>query len=463
MFESKLFELYQRLEKKERRNFKKWLYSPLHNEHRDVQKLFEFIENRYNWNALTLQKERAWEYIYAEKLYNDNRLRYIMALALEVLTNFVGYNQSIKDGFVQQKNKIEALKAKKLPKQTKKPLQKAEKILQNNYQDADFHYQKYQLEELKFELEGTTDRTRSTNIAVIAAQTTLFFMITTLRYACIALSHKNIKNTDYDFDMLDIVLKKIEQQEKYQRHIILMLYYHGYHTLKGNEKSFLALKNYLHNVTLPIEDKERREVLLMGINYGIKQLNTGDSYFIRETFEWYRTGIKRKLLLKEEQLSLFAYSNIIALGLNLKEFEWVEQFIHQYTTFLDAQNQDNYQHYNLAKLNFAKGDLNQAMQSLIQAEYDDLLLNIESKVLLLKIYYQEGYYDALDALLDSFRIFLGRKKVLSYHKENYLNLIFMTRRMLNINSSKKAIEKLKKKIEETQPLTEKKWLLEQLV
>ncbi len=102
------------------------------------------------------------------------------------------------------------------------------------------------------------------------------------------------------------------------------------------------------------------------------------------------------------------------------------------------------------------------MELLATVEYDDVLLNIGAKVLLLKIYYQEGYWDSLEALLDSFRIFLGRKKMLSYHKENYQNLITLTKRLAYLPTDKKATAQLREKIQQTTPLTERAWLLAQL-
>lgn len=462
MLQSKLINCYQKLDKKELRSFKKWLYSPLHNEHKEVQQLFDFIQTRYNITALTLQKERAWEYLYPDTLYDDARIRYLMSLALDVLLNFVGYYWATQDQFELQKNKIQYLQDKKLLKETKKPFQKAQQLLGLPYGNAYYHYQKYELEELTFELAGTTDRTRSTNISAITANATLSFMITTLRYACIALSHQNIKKADYSIDMLEEILLKISANPLYQEHPILMLYYHGYYTLLGQKENFLKLKDYLQNKDFGIQEKERREVLLMGINYSIKQLNTGHTAAIREAFEWYRFGLQQSLLLENNQLSLFAYSNIVALGLNLKEFDWTADFINEYSPFLVSDNRANYQQYNTAKLHFVQGDLNKAMQLLTQVEYDDLLLHIAAKVLLLKIYYQLNYYDALEALLSSFRIFLGRKKVLSYHKQNYLNLIAFTKKILQLQHSKEDVILLRSKIEAAQPLTEKKWLLAQL-
>ncbi len=260
-----------------------------------------------------------------------------------------------------------------------------------------------------------------------------------------------------------MVLTTIEENwAHYQEEQVLMLYYHGYYTLLEKEASFLALQAYWQVLDDRLAEQEKRELLLLGINYCIKQLNMGRQDYIRKGFEWYRLGLKRGLLQEEGRLSLFAYSNMVALGLNLKEFDWVEQFLETHSQHLPPTHQANYQQYNRAKLAFAKGDFSTTMQLLATAEYDDVLLNIGAKVLLLKIYYQEGSWEALEALLDSFRVFLSRKKMLSYHKKNYQNLIALTKRLAYLPNNKTAVEQLRQKIEQTEPLTERAWLLEQL-
>ena len=160
----------------------------------------------------------------------------------------------------------------------------------------------------------------------------------------------------------------------------------------------------------------------------------------------------------DDQLSVFAYNNIISLGLELGELEWLEYFIATFTQYLPTNTQENLQHFNIARLLFYKGDYKRARELLMQTEYEDILLNIGAKVMLLKIYYHEEELELLDALLDSFRIFLGRKKVLTYHKSHYMNLVKYTKKILQTID----VKSLKKEIENTSHLAEKKWLLEQL-
>jgi len=83
--------------------------------------------------------------------------------------------------------------------------------------------------------------------------------------------------------------------------------------------------------------------------------------------------------------------------------------------------------------------------------------------MLLIIYYEQESFQALDALLDSFRVFIHRKKVMGYHKANYLNLISMTKKLMQLPVySKEEKIQFRKQIEETKPLAGQKWLLEQL-
>lgn len=212
--------------------------------------------------------------------------------------------------------------------------------------------------------------------------------------------------------LLDSVLLEVEQND-YNDCPVLMIYYHGYHTLKNpmDEIHFERLKYYLNTQADVLGEKEQVAVLLMALNYAIKCLNTGNKLYIKEAFDLYQKGLIDDLLIENGRMSHFAYKNIVSLGIILKEYDWLDDFIPTYALKLEPASQANYQHYSLARLTFARGNFSQAMDLLVQAEYDDIMLNIGAKVMLLKLYYEQAYWDALEALLESFRIFLNRKKL----------------------------------------------------
>lgn len=466
MDKSKLIVVFRTIEKKELRDLKKWVQSPMHNEHKDVAKLFEFLFTRYNLNTTTLKKERAWKYLYGNKKYDRLRLRHVMSFSLDVLEKFVSYKTVQRSSFEHEKKLVKAYRDKKILKPATQSLQKAIKHLEKQSpKDEQYHYNQYELEVLKFDLEGTQDRTRATNITEITKHASLFFMITTLRHAYTARSHQSLKKAAYRVPLLESVLTEVEEND-YTLYPILMIYYHGYQTLNRPEEEshFKELNYYLEQQQLVLGAKEQREILLMALNYAIKKINTGSQFYMQEAFRLYKKGLEENLLIEQDEMSHFAYKNIVSLGIILKEYTWLDVFIPTYALKLKGDSKNNYRDYSLARLTFARGDFDQTMQLLTQADYDDILLNIGAKVLLLKLYYQQAYWDALEALLESFRIFLNRKKELSYHKEHYTNLILLVRKILSIPVlNQLAREKIKEQIESTHPLAEREWLLAQVL
>lgn len=465
MYDSKLMKLFFSLEKRDIRLLKKWVHSPMHNEHKEVIQFFNFLFTRHVINAKTLKKERVWKYIYPNQPYNDLRLRHLMSFSFNVLKEFVRYKQVKIDAFNQEKVLIDYYLDRKIFPLVNQNLKKATATLANRLpQDEEYHYHQYELEVLKFNLEGTQDRTRATNLTEITSHASLFFMITTLRYAYIALSHQTLKKTDYKLPLLDSVLEEVQKND-YTAYPILMIFYHGYQTLKNptNEQHFKQLKYYLNTQAAVLGKKEQKAVLLMALNYAIKRLNTEDRRYTKEAFELYKKGLDQNLLIEDGLMSPFAYKNIVSLGIILKEYDWLESFIPNYAIYLKVAVQENYRHYSLARLLFARGDLDAAMGLLVQTEYDDIMLNIGAKVMLLKLYYQQEYWEALEALLESFRIFLNRKKALNYHKKHYTNLITWIKKIVALPFiDKSALEKLKFQIEATDPLAEREWLIEQI-
>ena len=101
------------------------------------------------------------------------------------------------------------------------------------------------------------------------------------------------------------------------------------------------------------------------------------------------------------------------------------------------------------------------MRLLAQMDFKDHLHNLISKYILLKIYYEEGEFDALESLLDSLAAYLRRREIVENQKINGQNIIRLTRGLLRLNAyDKEKRQVLRKEIEKTRPLTERKWFLE---
>jgi hypothetical protein len=192
-------------------------------------------------------------------------------------------------------------------------------------------------------------------------------------------------------------------------------------------------------------------------------LNAGEISYVREAFDLYRQGFSKGIFLENGVLSRFTFRNVVAIGLQLKEFDWVERFIHTFGPFLEEKYRDSFVCFNLGHLHFEKKNYKEAMKLIARFDYDDILISLVGKTMLLKMYYELDEFNALESLLGSMKTYLQRKKVMGYHKNNYQNIILYAHKLLKVKPfDKEQKQKLRQEIEHTTPLTERKWLLAQL-
>ena len=142
----------------------------------------------------------------------------------------------------------------------------------------------------------------------------------------------------------------------------------------------------------------------------------------------------------------------------------VATFIEDYSHYLIPEYRRVYIPYCRARLLFAKGDYPAAMQLLSTVEFDDVFMNLDARVMLLKIYWEIQELEPLDALLNSFTSYVRRQKLLGYHKQNYEHIIRYAKSMLQLPSYDKNKKiALIEAIEKATPLTEKQWFLDKLL
>ncbi|MCB0560120.1 MAG: hypothetical protein KDD09_14300, partial [Phaeodactylibacter sp.] len=104
-----------------------------------------------------------------------------------------------------------------------------------------------------------------------------------------------------------------------------------------------------------------------------------------------------------------------------------------------------------------------ALEYLQRSEYQDLLLNLAAKTLMIKAFYELEEFDTLESHLEAMKVFLRRKDIIGYHRRNYRNIIRYTQKLLHLNwNDRGEVEGLRKTIEAEEVLTERAWLLEQV-
>jgi hypothetical protein len=232
----------------------------------------------------------------------------------------------------------------------------------------------------------------------------------------------------------------------------------------NQEMHFKNFKSALFTYSNHFAQEEMHGLYIWAINYCVKQLNASQQDYLREVLDLYKEGLERGYLFENGILSRFTYHNIVAAGLQTEELDWVRYFINEYKHKLEKQYRESSFSFNLARLEYASRRYAYVLELLQKANYRDPLRNLAAKTLLLKTYYETSELEALQSHLDAMRNYIHRKRVLGYHRSNYLNIIKYTEKLMHTDfRNRKAVERLLTDIQQEKVLTEKAYFEKMLI
>ena len=468
MQQSQLIMLCRSLSKSEWRDVHDFAASPTHNRRTDAQDLLRHIESGLSKIKTThLDKEKAWKKTYPTKPYDDAAMRYLMFLAQTLVQNCLAFNAWQTNEMAREVLLIKDLrKRNNTQKLLETEIRKTAQLFDNHqFRNFNYYYQWYEFKLEHYEYGISQQRDAVEGFQAFSDALNVFFMAQKLRQGCAALSQNALNKSPLRIDFLPEVLAFLAEKEDVVEVPLVALFYYTYRALSDNQDVvyFNKLKALLFEVSDQFTHSELRELYLNAINCCIRRINAAQANFIIEVFDIYRKGLETKALLEGNTLSRYTYNNIVMAGVRLKEFDWIEKFIHEYKPFLEEKFCESTFNHALATFYFKKKDFPEAMVFLQNAEFDDVLHNLDARRMLACIYYDLSEFEALDAHLEAFKNFLYRHKNIGYHRENCLHFIRFLLRFMSLDFTNKAdIKALEKEILSTSTVVEKDWLLEKL-
>ena len=231
-----------------------------------------------------------------------------------------------------------------------------------------------------------------------------------------------------------------------------------------NEEEYRRFLEGLDKQGKHLAKEDLRKCYFIAQNYCALKINQGKREYYREMFDVFKKIIQKEILLEEETLSEGIFKNIVTVGLGVGAFEWIEQFIEEYAPYLPASTRENARTFNLAYLFFYQKKYSNVIELLQNVEYSDVTYVLGSKLILIQTYYELQEVFVMDSLIDSFRIFIRRNKVLSKNlKREYINYLSFVKKLADLRLlGQKATETFKGKIQASSSSTSKKWLLEKI-
>lgn len=469
-----LFQTFRALNQHDRRELEKFVNSPVFNQREDVKRLFKYLaENVPPENAdipnAGLTKMSAYAQVFPPESgskknhYNDADMRHTMSFLFKVIKRYLAYSMWSENEVEAGLSLCKALRKKGLDKIYEKEYKALESRFRSEpHQSADYFFRQYQLRLEYWEVFQRTERGGETNLKEVGDSFGAFVAINVLRQGCAMLAkpgnQENIQSLAFLTDTLTAT-----ENGKFEETPAVLVYFRCFKMLSDNDPHvhFTALKSLLEKYWTLFPQHEIRDIYVAAINFCIKQLNTGARSYIREALDLYRSGLQRNIIFEDGFLSKYTYNNIFLLAVALEEWDWARQFLEDYRSALPQRDRDSAHRYNLANYFFRKKDYERAQEILRHVEFRDPFYNLDARRMLIRIYFDTGEVMALDSLLDSFTIYLRRKRVsLGYHRELNLNFVRFVKNILHLKPAD-APEKnsLREKILETKYVAEREWLL----
>jgi len=464
MFSDKLISLLQTLSRVEMTRLHKFLRSPYFNDQDDVIRLFEIVQQALRKEETAthqLAKEKVWTALYPKQRLNDAHLRRLASDLTQLALQFMVQEARQQDPLGEALELQKILDKPELKKHLVGVERRIEKLINDHPAGSTANYLAlFKLHRNIFYRASNVDKLGPADFYLEC-----FYLTQKLRFYVALLLYRGSRATEQEMKMIAGVWEYVVD-ERFAKVALIQIYLKVIACFNepDQEQHFQDLMNNLDRFALEINKEDLREGYRMAQNYCALKINQGKKEYYRSVFNVFKKIIEQDILLEDGHLSEGVYKNIITSSLGVNEFAWAEKFIQDYSTYLPVSIRENARSFNLAYLYFHLKHYEKVIKLLQNVEYSDVMYALGAKSILVRTYYETDEVIALDSLIDSFRIFLRRNKVISKNqKREYNNFLHIVKKLSSMPSSDQAaLAKLRQRVTETSSTMPKKWLLEKL-
>ena len=471
MFSEKLISLLQTFSKHELNRFKKFLLSPYLNDQEDLTRLFDLVNDalRIGEDAVTaLEKPVVWKALYSKKPFEDAHLRRMASDLTLLAQRFLVAEARQQDPLTEALDLQKVLEKPELQKHLAGVERQIRKLLDTAQGQSTWYYlSQFRLHWNIYNRASKVVATTDFMEKLLPADKTLeyFYVVQKMKFYIAWLIFRGFRSTQQELTVMPGFWAYL-QETRFEEVPLVSIYQDVILCLTepNEEEHFGNLMTHLEKFADKLAKEDLRECYQIAQNYCAFKLNQGRIDYYPVFFRTIKSTIELGVLLENGQLSEGVYKNIVTVSLGSGEFDWAERFIEENSIYLPSDIRDNARTFNLAYLYFYQKKYNKVIELLQSVEYRDVIYTLNAKLILLQTYYESREYLAMDSLIDSFRIFIRRNKVISKNqKREYNNFLNFVKKLNSLDpADAKSVEKFKQRVMESSSITPKKWLLEKI-
>lgn len=464
MQSGKLIQLLATLSKKEFKDFVSFVDSEFFNKNKNLSRFLALLSNfQGDWESPKLDKDAFIKKHYADEDLDDQKFRYLQSDLTKLLEQFLSYREFEQDSFRQRYYLVRSYNKRNLDKYFQQELEllrsQTEKPV---YRDSEFYYNLHTISELSYEFTSEKrNRSFDTSLQAVIDNLEIAYLARGFRYYCEMINRRNILSVEYNLSFFDDLVKYLSNGTFDD--IPAIYIYRLIHitlTEPDNQENYQKLLEALASHGHLFSNREIRGMYVFAQNFCIKRINRGQTEALQDIFGLYKQMVEKNLLYEGSYVSQPDFKNIVTTALRLGETEWVAHFIEDYRTKLNPEFAENAYTYSMAWLHFSRAEYDKALKMLLRVEFNDVYYHLDSKSLLMKVYYEMEEYDGFFSLVEAFKIYLRRNKFISdFQRDTYHNFILLVNKLMKIKLGKNAMTwALADEIDQTKPVADLTWL-----
>lgn len=484
MINTRLIQILKTFTPEEIKEFKKFITSPFFNKEGNyIVRYFEVLKKHYPaFNSPTFTKELVFKKVYPRTEFNSqlsNKMNFELQKLAEEYLRYTGFREHSLMSDLYYLRKLNQKKLYDLFEKKFSVLKSAFDNIEDSI-DKDFYRLQFDYEVEKVIYYTDINKQEKTVPSIRNAQRflTYDFLINMLDVLVnIEISkHTNFEDKDNVLDDLKNNIdfegfKKCLSNYPDSNFTIFEIFYSRYlaYTQKENDEYYFQFKELLFK-NLAMFPRKNQYTLILGLqNICINKMRSGKRQFQHELFEVHKEMISRGLYASDEDdfINLSTFRNIFITALNMKEYDWAENFITEFNGKLAPDiREDNYL-FASASIKFARRQLEGALEDVSKVKFSHYMSSLDVKSLMLKIYYEMNQFNSALDLVDAYRhIFTSKRKnpvISDTYRHSNLNFLNFLTKLVKIKSSNINEDKgyLIHQIKKTETIL-KDWLIEKV-
>ncbi|MEO1437663.1 MAG: hypothetical protein AAFV80_19145, partial [Bacteroidota bacterium] len=279
MIKSKLFQLFQTLDRGELRDLSKFLVSDYLNDRKAVIPLFNYLKRLHpDFPPPLLEKKIVYQQLFPEASFNAQHLGHLMNYLLKSIQEFLIINKLKEDTRQKDYYLLAALREKNLHKHFEFENRKVTFGLQSeSLQDAPFHFQAYRIAELNA-LAFSEKQPLLFNPYLQALSNNLdrFYLTEKMKYISVMLNNQEYTKDTYEISMIDNLIHQLEKLD-FSNEPSLEIYQLTIQLIRDQDTqiAYPRLKELFQIQPYPLPKGEMRNKLYFAFNFANKEIRKG--------------------------------------------------------------------------------------------------------------------------------------------------------------------------------------------